>query len=352
MRASVQPLEGELRDGAIRLRTTAYPDRKELLDVDRYLHIWRWLETHPLAGEAHRWALTVDDTVMGVLAAVPQYYRIDGQRVVAHTPMDYMVHPQYGFHGLSLMREFFRTCPNCVTCDQLEAPVEVEKRLGRVEEVAKLRYAVKLLDAPGRARSLPASARRLLNGGFRVADAALTSSFGSSQEVEVLEGFDERFDSLFERVAASVPCLPEKDAAFLRWRYGPGSPQSPVTILGVSDGESLLGYAVLRVTSNGENGYVLDLTTLPGHRNVAPALLREAVRHFRRANVPIIRYRFLESSVSPRLRDLGRMGFFFRKTMPHTLLVKFAEPSQQKSALDPARWAYNIGDGEPSFWVL
>jgi hypothetical protein len=38
--------------------------------------------------------------------------------------------------------------------------------------------------------------------------------------------FDASFDELFERIAAGVPCVVEKDAAFLRWRYGPGSPSA------------------------------------------------------------------------------------------------------------------------------
>ena len=80
----------------------------------------------------------------------------------------------------------------------------------------------------------------------------------------MLDGFDASFDDLFESVAAALPCVPEKDAAFLRWRYGPDSPQHPVTVIGVRDGETLLGYAVLRVTREGDNGYMLDLTTRPG----------------------------------------------------------------------------------------
>ncbi len=122
----------------------------------------------------------------------------------------------------------------------------------------------------------------------------------------MVEGFDE----LFEKVAVGVPCVPEKDAAFLRWRYGPGSPQFPVTVLAVKEGETLLGYAVLMVTSTGQDGYVLDLTTLPGRRDAVRALLRESVRSFRRVGVQIVRYRFLESATSPRSRDLRRLGFF------------------------------------------
>jgi hypothetical protein len=169
--------------------------------------------------------------------------------------------------------------------------------------------------------------------------------------VEILDDFDASFDDLFESVAAAVPCVPEKDAAFLRWRYGPGSPQHPVTVLGVKEGGTLLGYAVLRVTREGDNGYLMDLTTRPGRGDVARSLLRDAVGHFARAGVYIIRYRFLESPVSPRAKDLWRLGFFPRETRRHTLLVKFADQGLHKTAVDAANWSYSAGDGEMTFWV-
>jgi hypothetical protein len=156
---------------------------------------------------------------------------------------------------------------------------------------------------------------------------------------------------LFEKVAASVPCMPEKDSSFLRWRYGPGSPQFPVTVLSVKRGETLLGYAVLMVTSTGQDGNVLDLTTLPERRDVARVLLRESVRFFRRSGVQIVRYRFLESPSSPGSNDLRRLGFFYRKGRSHSLLVKFAEPGLHKIASDATDWSYTVGDGEASFWT-
>ena len=44
-----------------------------------------------------------------------------------------------------------------------------------------------------------------------------------------------------------------------------------------------------------------------------------AIRHFARAGVYIIRYRFLESPVSPEIKDLWKLGFFFRNERRHTL---------------------------------
>ncbi len=113
----------------------------------------------------------------------------------------------------------------------------------------------------------------------------------------------------------------------------------------------MLGYAVLRVIQEGDNGYLLDLTTLPGRRDVARALLREIVRRFHEAGVYIIRYRFNESPTAPAASDLRRMGFFFREGRRHTLLVKFGDRSLHKTAHDTANWSYSAGDGEMTFWV-
>ena len=145
MKALVRPLEGTDLEGFDRLRTLLYPDRPETFDTDRYFSIWRWLETHPLADQMHRWVVATEEgEVVGHLAAQPQFYRISHQRVVAHTPADYMVLPGYGFHAITLMRKFFRTCENCVACDAAPAAIGVETGLG-AEEAGKLQHAAKPL---------------------------------------------------------------------------------------------------------------------------------------------------------------------------------------------------------------
>ncbi len=402
MKVMVRPLDDpSLETGVASLRIHAYPQFPETRDVEFYYSAYRWLKSHSLGNALHRWvAVDEDGRIVGHLAAMPQYYRIGGQRVVAHTPGDYMVHPRHGFQALSLMRAFFRTTENFVACDMVPAVIGVETRLG-AEVAGQLQYAAKLLNVsrlpappiPSAVRRLlnlgeqpviargyasrpgtpdaepqdfgehvvppsvrprapiPAPAKALLNGGLRLVDEALGSGVGGGLKAEVIEGFDESFDELFEKVAAGVPCVPEKDAAFLRWRYGPGSPQFPVTVLAVKEGETLLGYAVLMVNSTGQDGNVLDLSVLPERRDVAQTLLWESVRSFRRAGVQIVRYRFLESATAPSSSDLRRLGFFFRKARSHSLLVKFADRGLHEVAHDTANWAYTVGDGEASFWT-
>ena len=391
-----------LEDGVAQLRIQAYPQFPETHDVEFYSSVYRWFERHPLGNEMYRWVAVADDGqngsgVVGHLAATPQYYRIGGQRVVAYTPCDYMVHYRHGFQAFHLMRMFFRTTENCVACDMVPAVIAVESRLG-AEVAGQLQYAAKLLNVsrlpvppvPSPVRRLlnlqqtvtargyasrpdterhdaeehvapplvrprapiPAPVKKLLNEGLRIADEVLSSGFGDDLRAEVLEGFDESFDELFEKIAAQVRCVPEKDSAFLRWRYGPGSPQFPVTVLGVKEGGTLLGYSVLMVSMTaGQDGNVLDLTALPGRRDVARALLRESVRFFRRVGAQIVRYRFVESPTAPRPSDLRRLGFFYRRGRRHTLLVKFADRNLHNTANDIANWSYSVGDGEASFWT-
>jgi hypothetical protein len=399
MKTAVEPVEGPgLEDKIGQLRILAFPDFPEVHEVDYYSALYRWYEDHPLAGELYRWvSVTQEGEVVGHLTAFPQFYRIDGRRVVAHTPGDYMVLPQHGFQAIMLMRSFFRQAENCVVCDMVPAVIGIETRLG-AGVVGDLQYAAKLMnvsrlpmpsvpaplrrllklpeqfapargftDRPGaepreveehvappapRPRApIPRPLQGLLNGGLQAVDEALGSGLARDLEAEVLDGFDDSFDDLFERVAAVVPCTAEKDAAFLRWRYGPGSPQSPVTVLGVRSGGRLLGYAVLKAAYHGQDGYILDLTALPGRQDVVLALLRESVRSFRRMGVQIIRYRFVESPSSPRSADLLRLGFFSRRGRRHKLLVKFTDTNLRETTGDLVNWSLSFGDGEAGFWL-
>ena len=403
-KVEIRPVDDpSFEKGIGELRVVAYPHLPEVRDFGFFDTVYRWFEAHPLADHVYRWiAVTEDDEVVGHLAAFPLHYRVNGQRVVAHTPGDYMVDPRYGFYALSLMRKFFRACENCVACDMVPATITVETRLG-AEVAGELGYAAKLLNVgrlpvpplpspvarllnlqekalpvpQGYLNSrgevvrpdgsegiegeevpvvrprlpLPEPVKNLLNDGLRKIDDALYSSFGNNLEVETIESFDDSFDELFEEVAAAVPATVERNTEYLRWRYGPGCPQHPVTVFGVRDGEKLLGYAALKVPTGGIDGYILDLSVLPGRQDVARALLRETIRHFRKVGAQIIRYRFQESLTSAHSGDLRRLGFFYRSGRSNKLLTKFADERQNKMARHVSNWAYTVGDGEAAFWM-
>src|SRR5687768_16068232 len=302
MKAAVERVESpELEDKIAQLRILSFPDFPEVRDVHYYSALYRWYQDHPLSGKLYRWvSLTEEGEVVGHLAAFPQFYRIDGQRVVAHTPGDYMVLPQHGFQAIMLMRSFFRWTENCVVCDMVPAVIGVETRLG-AKVVGDLKYAAKLMnvsrlpmppvpaplrrllklpqqfapargftDRPGaeaheveehvappppRPRApIPRPLQGMLNGGLRAVDEAAGSGLGGDLELEVLGRLDDSFGGLVGGVAAVVPCTAEEGGGFLSVRYGPRSPQAPVTVLGVRSTGRMLGYAVLKAAFHGQDG--------------------------------------------------------------------------------------------------
>jgi len=398
-KATVRPLDAnESQDGVSKLRIAVHPGIPEVLDTEFYERFYSWYrERHPLGDRLYRWvAVTPDGEVVGHVSGFPQYYRINGRRVIAYTSGDYEALPGYGFQAVMLMRTFFSTVENSVACDMIPSVIETQNQMG-TEVAGELRYAAKLLDvsrlpmpavparlrnALGRSRPtpeqvepgggganldgeeegleeppqrprapIPAPVRFAVNSALKALDETLARRCAGDVEVEEIERFDESFDELFEAVAAVVPCVAEKDSAFLNWRHGPGSPQGPVKVFGVRKGQRLLGYAILKIaSSSGEDGYILDLTTLPGYRKVARALLRESVRYFREQGMSIIRYRFAESPTSPQSEDLLSMAFSYRKGRSNKLLVKFADPELHEVARNLDNWSYTIGDGEPTFW--
>ena len=403
MKAVVREMRKDEPDALVAdLRIAAYPQFAEARQTEFYENLYRWHRAHPLGEQVHRWiAETEEGQAVGHLNALPQYYRVGGRRVVAHTPGDYMVLPDHGFQALALMRRFFRTTENFVACDMVPAVIGVETRMGATV-AGDLAYAAKLLnvsrlpmppvpgpvrralglpeyfmpargyespdqaqsvaerqDAPSPSRPrapIPRPIKAQLNRILAALDGALRRGYGvdrrgESLKVHEIDAFDGSFDELFEKVATVVPCVPEKDSTFLNWRYGPGSPQYPVKVLVVRGGYGLLGYAVLKTLHTGEDGFVLDLTVLPGHREVARALLRESVRYFRDEGAHIIRYRYMPSPTSPTLEDLRRLGFFHRTGRRNWLLVRFADAGLHELGVDPDNWSYNVGDGEATFWI-
>lgn len=154
-----------LEEKVSRLRVDSFPYFPETRDFGFYDFVYhRWWGSSRLAHEVRRWAAVTDKgEVVGHLSALPQYYRINNRRIVAHTTADYMVHPRYGFYALSLMRRFFRECENCVACDMVPATIDIETRLG-AEVAGELGYALKLLDVSRLpAPPVRAPVRRLLS---------------------------------------------------------------------------------------------------------------------------------------------------------------------------------------------
>ena len=280
-------------------------------------------------------------------------YWIGGAEIVAHTPADYMVHPQYRFHGIKLMREFFRACENCVTCDDMRATIKVAEWLGAKKAGTLVRY-VKLLDGRAlRSRSVwakvPSPLWSPVTWALRMVDVVRTRGLMSDVTVEALNSFDERFARFSHDLAQRVPAMPARDLEFFEWRYGDRSPHAAREIGVVTDHtDELVGYVIFHLSGGtSRTGYILDLQAVPqGNKRIAMALMDYAVQSLRRRGAWTVRYHNLSSPFVLTDEVLGGCGFTPRGV--HQFMVRFRDQGLAAIAGHQLNWNYSYGDSEAS----
>lgn len=314
---------------------------------------WQWAQEQCLyPGYNPKWVLVDRERVVGFLSTIPLPYIVRGIPVLAHTPCDYMVHPEYRFHGIGLLREFFRSCENCVTCDDMPSTIKVTRWLG-ARPVGRLVRYVKVLDP------------RALRPNWRWAGAApmrwpicflLRGSLSRLSyprerqfDVEPVSRFDLRFEDFFHKLTKQVTVTPGRDLQFLEWRYGRESPHGGREIGVIADQkQELLGYVIFYLSrAPHRSGYILDLQTLPQRAGeVGNALLGYAGGKLRDRGAWSIRYHHLASPHTVPAHTLRRHGFIPRGC--HQFLVRFRDPAISHFAGFSGNWSYSYGDSEAS----
>ncbi len=318
---------------------------------------WDWSERGTVAGSTTpRWVLQAGDAIVGFLAAVAMDYQAGNERVVAHTPCDFMVRPDHRFHGVKLMREFFRSGRNCVSWDDIAATIKVTTWLG-APRAATLDRWTKPLDARAFARRgaltrVPAALWWPVTRGMRAAEAlsSIRRRHEARVEIEVVKSFDARFDRLFERRVVPGGASVLRDSRFLNWRYGPASPHEASETAVVADGAGeLLGYVISHAsTGDRRRGYIMDLQAAPGADDaVAGALLAHAVARLRKLGPwTVSHYQVAgERAISEPL--LRRHGFVKRRGLE--LLVRMRGANGETPAEPQRAWSGVFGDTEASF---
>lgn len=314
---------------------------------------WNWSQEENLfPDQTRQWALLVGDQVAGFVGTMPLPYRINGKNLVAHTPCDYMVHPDHRFHGVKLLRECFKGIPECISCDDIPATIKVTEWLGAKEAGVMNRYA-RVVDTRalkrGRLSSVPGPLWSPVTLGLRVFDRLRLARPNRRFHVESITDFDERFDRFNEKVTANTPATLVRDSRFLNWRYGKSSPNaaSEVAIVTDADGE-LTGYAVYYNSKSANRyGYLMDLQVGgPDREQLATALISYCVGKMREAGAWVVQFHQSPTTHGIPLETLKSNGFKFRGS--HVLLVRLSDEAAQSTALESGNWGYVYGDSEPS----
>lgn len=327
--------------------------------ADGYRRRWDWSQKRNLFPElTKRWVLlTGTGEVKGFLATIPFQYEIDGNIEIAHTTCDFMVHPDTRFHGIKLMKQFFKECENSISADDVDATIELTRWLG-AKDVAGMPNYTRALDMRsmqrGPLRKVPTIFFRPTNPFFKLYERIRFPRYKSGIKVEGVKEFDERFQRLFERGRVPGRVSLVRDLNYLKWRYGAGSPQATrqIGVVTASDGE-LEGFVVFQRSLRSDmarRGHVYEMHAT-GERadEVAEALINFAIDELSKSGTWFLTVRQVPTQFSISEKVLKSRGFV--KGAEHRLLVRLREDEKLNPAYEESNWCYMYADSEASHGV-
>lgn len=347
----VRPFTADDLGDVVRLYSTVFGDRAAAMFLDR----WRWSQVENLfPDDTPRWVLVADTGVVGYLGTVPLEYRVGGATVRAHTPCDYMVRPDYRFHGIQLMRRFMQSGRSCISCDDMAATIRVSEWLG-CRRVGLLQRYVKPLDARALDRRftgvpLPGFGMWAATRVLSCVDAGRRALNVERPAVEEIHSFDSRFDSFFRRATCVADATVVRDRRFLDWRYGVRSPHRLRKVFAVPDAAGgIVGYAIAFMPlGRSRAGQVMDIQIEQNSQGAGRALIDACCRWLRRHGAWTVHYHQAQASAPIPDRDLRRAGFHPRGG--YQILVKQGNAAPGLNVL-ASRWRMVFGDCEASHSV-
>jgi hypothetical protein len=349
----VSPLKPEQLEDVFALYATVFGDEAALGFRSRF----KWaLVDNGSPDATPKWVLLSEDRVVGFLAAIPQRFRVAGRDAVVHYSCDYMVHPAHRFHGMALMKEYFRACDNCVSLDDVPATIGVLKMM-KALPIARVARFGKLLDA----RALPVQVPRLASVPAAVLAPATWAldlydrlRAATLPKVVVSPDFDKRFTRFFEQNLPADGVSLVRDHDYLNWRYGTASPQAARVITSVvDDAGELQAYAVSAPLADSPRrvGCIFELHSLPSApAGALEALLLDAGRRLRAKGCHVVRFH-LTPTPNDSIESALRYAQFGRRQAEHVFLVKFRDEALKSHAHELKHWSYSFGDSEASHGV-
>ncbi len=306
---------------------------------------------------------SLDGRILGTFVSIPVAYELAGRRLIAGVGNSYAVLPEGRKRSLQLVTEFCNQPHVDLLLSSTPAPMVAEllqKLFGalRAPYPANTGVLSWITDYRGFASAmLRRKGVRAASGlGFLAGPVLWTSDAlrrrgpsGRCQlEVQRLDKFDERFDAFWSRLADRQDrLLAVRDRATLAWHFSAAYTPSR-EILGLHQGDELIGYAVLIRKDQEAIGLkrlrICDLQTLEDNPSHVESLVSAAIARARQAGihmVEIMGHDALKRSVIERLNPHSRQG-----GMQCLYWVK--DPELAAPLLLPETWALSPYDGDNS----
>jgi GNAT superfamily N-acetyltransferase len=297
-------------------------------------------------GEPEIWIAREGPAIIGQYATMPVQLSVRGERITGSWGMDVMVAPERQRQGLGEM--LFRTWDRNVGASLGLGLTQSSHRLFqklRWPEVGPLPYFVKPLTRRALRRpewSVPMN--RLVSALTLPVVKVVARMRPLSDEIRVIDRFDDRFTALWERLAASFDLAVCRDASYLNWKYV-APPHVRYVIAALMRDDAPAGYVVYRHLREprGRVTLIADFLVDPADDAGLESLLAWVDREARQADSDKIRTFALHAGFR---RVLRRSGYFQVKSTVEFVAkingVDVAESFYQ----DTGGWHVTFGDSD------
>ena len=187
----------------------------------------------------------------------------------------------------------------------------------------------------------------LASGALRLASSAWRPAGVPGVRITQLEGFDERFDDLWERVRAGYRVILARDRQYLQWRFKHRPDVSYVVLGATAAAQQLVGYVILRdgEVAGERVGYIVDFLVAPGSAGIFSLLVNAAAEWFARGRANAIICRATVPAYRRTLYACGFVPFFWGDPGYVHAVADTRDPTVQ-SFQDPRQWYLTMGDGD------
>jgi GNAT superfamily N-acetyltransferase len=354
MSGDVQIKQFELaeREALLSFLPLAYPDEPRKSEPAYW--DWHFLENpHVNPDDIPLWIVKSAERIVGQLAAIPIELKVGDERKRAIWVIDLIV--DRNFRGQKLGKRLFLAAAESYSTmialgmNEKSTPILYALNwtpLGGVNRYQRLLY-------PGHAIAEVANRKpvkefiNLCYAPFRPRSTQLSPT--SNVSVREVRKFDASFDALWQNACSQWQCAVVRDSRFLEWQFM-RQPGKKFDVLGLYDGERLVGYVVLFFRKAGKGGVppkasIADLCyDAASSLEVIDELLKAALRLAQERRVGSLVTDVLDVQVEERLR---RFGFWRIKASPR-FMASTAE--NQDLIYNASNWFLTRADSDVSIF--
>lgn len=330
-------------------------------DAEQRAQVVEWMAFHNPCDDGNPTYLVgaQGDRIVGHLGRMPTVFRTPGGQETASYFHDLYVHPDLRreqAQGFFLSMKMYRKAEKasksfCAMIWTNEINISLQKarkyhQMWTDHRVLTLGLSQKIdakVLAPA-AGLTKFAARRILRAGNALNEVRLQTG-ALRRRVERIERFDQRFDELDQRCAATLGIAPRKDHTYLNWKYVDRPLLDEVIYQLLDESGRLAGYCVLIHPDVALSSYVAELVVVDNDPLGIQALLERTVQHLGKIGADHI---YAASSTPEYSAALATR--FFRRDMRIPLFLAHADRSPHASLLHQAsNWHLSLGDSEGPF---